>query len=73
MIRGVDYIGKYALLETHYAKSRKENVDVPVLYTDNCREVVWYANSASDVCTPVNICGERDFYKDEGKWHSFEL
>lgn len=69
---GVDYIGKYSLLESKILKNGKQ-IDMPVLHTDNCREVVWYANMDPEHNTPVNVCGERDFYKVGGKWHSFEL
>ena len=72
MTLGVDYIGKYTVFESKVLRSGKET-QVPLLYTDNCREAVWYANKAPDRNTPVNVCGERDFYKFEDKWHSFEL
>lgn len=72
MVLGVDYIGKYSLLESRVLKNGKQ-IEVPTLHTDNCREVVWYANIDPEHNTPVNVCGERDFYMFEGKWHSFEL
>lgn len=72
MTLGVDYIGKYSVIERRQLKSDK-TIDVPILHTDNCREAVWVANMDPQFHTPVNVCGERDFYKFEGKWHSFEL
>ena len=69
---GVDYIGKYSLLEARILKDGRR-IETPVLHTDNCREVVWYANMDPEHNTPVNVCGERDFYKVDNKWHSFEL
>ena len=40
------------------------------MLTDNPREAVWEANK-SPLREIENICGERDFYKDDtGRWHS---
>ncbi len=67
-------IGKYNVIQTRTLKISNEDIDVPVLRTDNCREAVWVANKDPENLTPVHLCGERDFYKGEdGKWHSFEL
>ena len=71
MILGIDYIGKYSVIQRRDFKNGN-HIEVPILYTDNCREAVWYANKDPEHCTPVNICGERDFYKSD-RWRSFEL
>ena len=69
-----EIIGKYIVLENDNSKRFHKTLHTPVVKTDNCREAVWTANQAPDLMTPMNICGERDFYKGEdGKWHSFEL
>jgi hypothetical protein len=72
MTRGIDYIGKYEVLEERET-TKGDILQVPVLYTDNCREAVWIANMNPLINTPKNICGERDFYRDSEGWHSFEL
>lgn len=39
------------------------------IITDNPREAVWEANKLPGR-TVENICGEREFYIEDGKWHS---
>lgn len=39
------------------------------IITDNPREAVWEANKSTDR-TIENVCGEKEFYIEDGKWHS---
>lgn len=67
-------IGKYSVVQARTFLTNDKEVQTPVLHTDNCREAIWVANQDPINQTPINICGERDFYKGkDGKWHSFEL
>lgn len=57
-----EIIGKYAVVNT---KDRRTWI-----LTDNPREAVWESNRVPDR-KPVNLCGDREFYKDEkGQWRS---
>lgn len=69
MICGVDYIGMYEV------RLQRKNTISTILHTDNCREAVWTANMDPTNRTPVNVNkgGTRDFYMNDGKWHSYEL
>jgi len=41
------------------------------MHTDNAREAVYEANKAPGSTTINNICGEKEFYRDEtGRWRS---
>lgn len=58
-----EVIGKYKVVD--YTKPNQPNT----LITDNPREAVWEANRRPNR-EIVNVCGERNFYKDSnGKWH----
>ena len=72
MVRGIDYIGKYSLLDVRTTKNGN-TIEIPVMYTDNSREVVWYANKDPKRLKPVNVCGEKDFYMLDNRWRSFDL
>ena len=53
-------IGKYAIINSKDSRLRT--------LTDNPREAVWYSNTYPNR-EPINICGDREFYKDEqGLW-----
>jgi len=39
------------------------------IITDNPREAVWEANKSANR-TIENVCGEKEFYFDDNKWHS---
>lgn len=69
MTCGVDYIGMYEV------RLQRKNTISTILHTDNCREAVWTANMDPTNRTPVNVNkgGTRDFYMNDGKWHSYEL
>lgn len=69
MTCGVDYIGMYEV------RLQRKNTVSTILHTDNCREAVWTANMDPTNRTPVNVNkgGTRDFYMNDGKWHSYEL
>lgn len=59
-----EVIGKYKVVD--YTKPNQPNT----LITDNPREAVWEANRRPNR-EIVNVCGERNFYKDsDGKWHT---
>lgn len=69
MTCGIDYIGMYEV------RLQRKNTVSTILHTDNCREAVWTANMDPTNRTPVNVNkgGTRDFYMNDGKWHSYEL
>lgn len=69
MTCGVDYIGMYEV------RLQRKNTISTILHTDNCREAVWTANMDPTNRTPINVNkgGARDFYMNDGKWHSYEL
>lgn len=67
-------IGKYEVTqEMRLNKESNSTTQVPILLTDNAREAVWTANKDPQHTKIRNIRGEKDFYLDEGKWHSFDL
>lgn len=37
-----------------------------VIYTDNALEAMWEANRKNG--TIINLCGEKQFYRDENRW-----
>jgi len=69
MVYGIDYIGKYEV------QIQRGDRITTMLHTDNCREAVWTANMDPSNRTPINANkgGTRDFYMDDGKWHSYEI
>lgn len=69
MVCGIDYIGKYEV------QIKRKNMISTILRTDNCREAVWAANMDPSNRIPMNANkgGTRDFYMDDGKWHSYEI
>lgn len=52
--------GKYLVRD---ARGNKYNIK-----TDNALEAIWEANKFPDIRTIENKRGEKNFYKDEGKW-----
>jgi hypothetical protein len=63
-----EIIGKYKVIDF-----TKPNMPSSML-TDNPREAVWEANKFPDRRKIENICGEREFYKDEnGKYRIVKL
>ena len=60
-------IGKYKVESKNYRNIHTE------CYTDNVIEAVWLANKFPNKSTPVNICGDRDFIKEKGRWKSIPL
>lgn len=59
-----EIIGKYKIID--YTRPKQPST----MLTDNPREAVWEANKSPNRVIE-NICGERDFYKDDtGRWHS---
>lgn len=72
MVLGIDYIGKYKLVETRTTKKGTCS-ESNVMHTDNCREVVWYANQDPQRLKPVNVCGNHDFYMKDDRWYSYEI
>lgn len=58
-------VGKYRVFDTKYKRN--------VMLTDNPREAVWESNRLPHR-KPVNICGDRRFYKDEeGQWRQEQI
>ena len=56
-------IGKY-LVYTPGNRYKKDQI-----LTDNPREAVWEANRIPGRMIK-NICGEKQFYQDEGRWRT---
>lgn len=54
-------IGKYKIIDPSTLER-----DMTML-TDNPREAIWEANK-NPYRTIVNICGEREIRKEDGKW-----
>lgn len=43
------------------------------LVTDNPREAIWEANKFPDRRTVENLRGDREFYKESGRWKQREI
>jgi len=64
-VRKEEIIGKYLVTDTKDGRYK--------MFTDNPREAVWESNRYPNRI-PVNLCGDREFYKDEnGIWRSKPL
>jgi hypothetical protein len=59
--RAGEIIGKYCV-----EYKCKYHTVIDRIYTDNALEAAWEANKKNG--TIVNICGEREFYKEDGKY-----
>ena len=64
-VNGEQILGKYKVID--YTRPNMPSTIV----TDNAREAVWEANRKPDKRRIENVCGEKEFYRDEeGKWKS---
>ena len=62
-----DIVGKYEVRGvTEYNRHS-------IYHTDNPIEAMWLANKFPNTRTPVNICGEREFVKEKGRWKLIPL
>lgn len=57
-----EIIGKYKVVDTRAKKQ------LGTIVTDNHLEAILEANK-SQFRTIVNVCGDKNFYKDEKGWH----
>lgn len=67
LVGGEEIIGKYLVID--YTRPNMPSK----MYTDNAIEAAWVANRRPNSVI-TNICGERQFYKDEnGKYKLVKL
>lgn len=57
------------IIEGKYLVRRHMRVHSRTVLTDNPREAIWEANKDPDNCTITNLCGDKEFYReDKGAW-----
>lgn len=52
--------GKYNVIDARNGGSK--------IRTDNHLEALWEANKFPGVREIINVCGEKEFYREDGRW-----